>query len=435
MKNSISLLLFAFVYSFAAAQGVVIHEDNTRRQTSASSSTSFQHSSDSDFLVVSSLNVGGTTISLEKKNYSQPTRTNSEGTLFYKTSLAVGFRTGNDYTRDILDTELYTEWGLVNENLPCMLIDPVAQKMFVFANSKQKPGKRKVDKNAMEGIVYALDMNTGKWTRKTVFQDTNWGWYSFFGGSDNGEPTFWHYSYKDNQVIGSVYISGMWGNLERGRYPREAIRDEYPHHRNILVASTPDVDRMAGAYPLVISGDQFFNKESSRTSSGDSDRALRTGVALAGTAVLAYGVFKLLTSGMSSTSSSYYSGGGSYSNSSSSSNSNSSSRSISSSSSSAVSQTSEVDVERIGIPSYEWVTDWYHDSFFSLPGESVTNEQMENQGRKIKFPGVGTGKIVRVVGSNGYWSSRRRYKTLEDAIIAEYVYLKYGKIRQTGRYN
>jgi hypothetical protein len=87
------------------------------------------------------------------------------------------------------------------------------------------------------------------------------------------------------------------------------------------------------------------------------------------------------------------------------------------------------------MPSYEWVTDWYHDSFFSLPGAAVTNEPTENQARKIKFPGVGTGKIVRVVGSKGYWSSKRRYNTLEDAIIAEYVYLKYNEIRQTGRYN
>ena len=63
----------------------------------------------------------------------------------------------------------------------------------------------------------------------------------------------------------------------------------------------------------------------------------------------------------------------------------------------------------------------------------VENKGGENQVRKIRFGGVGVGKIYHVVGNKGYWSSKARYYTIEDAIIAEYVYLKYNKVRQKGR--
>ena len=93
-----------------------------------------------------------------------------------------------------------------------------------------------------------------------------------------------------------------------------------------------------------------------------------------------------------------------------------------------------IDVENIGMPQYTWETDWYKDSLMPFSSnESLKNTAGENQARKIKFKGVGTGKIVHVAGYDGYWSSKKRYKTLNDAIIAEYVLLKYGKIREKGR--
>ena len=93
---------------------------------------------------------------------------------------------------------------------------------------------------------------------------------------------------------------------------------------------------------------------------------------------------------------------------------------------------SDVDVESIGMPKYTWTTDWYKETLLP-PGGVPTNTSGENQARKIKFEGVGTSMIKRVIGSEGYWCSGRRYKTLDDAIIAEYVNLKYGKVREKGR--
>lgn len=120
----------------------------------------------------------------------------------------------------------------------------------------------------------------------------------------------------------------------------------------------------------------------------------------------------------------------------SSSGSSSSSRSSSSSSSrssSSASSSSSVDIENIGMPNYRWDGDWRKDSYF--PGEAAENKTGENQKRDIRFDDADNGKIYRVIGSDGYWtSSSKRYRTLDDAIIAEYVYQKYGKTRQKGRY-
>lgn len=93
----------------------------------------------------------------------------------------------------------------------------------------------------------------------------------------------------------------------------------------------------------------------------------------------------------------------------------------------------DVNVEGLEMPAYTWETTWYPDGFFTTAEDRPTNESGENQVRVIKFPGVGTGKIYRVIGSDGYWSSKKRYKTLDDAIIAEYAYQKYGEIREKGR--
>ena len=73
------------------------------------------------------------------------------------------------------------------------------------------------------------------------------------------------------------------------------------------------------------------------------------------------------------------------------------------------------------------------DMMFLPFNSEVENKGGENQVRKIRFGGVGVGKIYHVVGNKGYWSSKARYYTIEDAIIAEYVYLKYNKVRQKGR--
>lgn len=90
-------------------------------------------------------------------------------------------------------------------------------------------------------------------------------------------------------------------------------------------------------------------------------------------------------------------------------------------------------IENMDMPEYSFETDWEKENLF-FPNEKAQNKMAENQVRRIKFPGVGSCKIYRVIGSKGFWASTsKRYETLDDAIKASYANLKYGKIRQNGR--
>lgn len=88
-------------------------------------------------------------------------------------------------------------------------------------------------------------------------------------------------------------------------------------------------------------------------------------------------------------------------------------------------------VEDLSLPSYQFDGDWGKESL--LPSDK-TNKDGENQSRRIKFDDAPSGKISRVIGNKGFWSSNKcRYETLEDVIIAEYAYKKYNKVREKGR--
>lgn len=95
---------------------------------------------------------------------------------------------------------------------------------------------------------------------------------------------------------------------------------------------------------------------------------------------------------------------------------------------------SDPDVENMSIPSFKYITEWQTE----LMRNKVTNKYGENQVREIKFSdGIET-KIARVAGENGYWVYNgiggRRYRTLDDAVAAAYIYEKYDKVRQKGRW-
>ena len=116
-----------------------------------------------------------------------------------------------------------------------------------------------------------------------------------------------------------------------------------------------------------------------------------------------------------------------------SSSSSGSSRSSSSSSSSISSSPSSVDVENVSIPSYKFTTEWQKTTITGT--NTAENKSWENQVREIEFDDGTDGKIYRVIGSDGYWAAGdKRYRTINDAIAAEYTYNKYGKRREKGRW-
>ena len=402
MKNTFFLLLFCFVTQFVMAQGSVDvgsrskkskkkaktetryynnsgsssskssqpvfynSSSNSSSNRSSSLSNSYNSSSsvsssrstsrsntDSDFMVLSAYDIGSSTLVLEKKTSNTDYRVNGDGTRFYRTTLAMGIKQGAKYERTILQTDLYTQKGYVKAAQPCVLIDPKKNVLYIFSISKAQDRYY-----GMNGYIYRMDMKNGKWSREVVFTNSNFGWYAFFGGSNNGNPELWHFSFAGYYALKSVRNNGSWSLENRGKITPNAAESQYPYHENILITSSPGVDKMTGTYtPRVVRSYTASNSSPLRL----SDRTIRTGIGIIGTAAFAYGVYKLLTSHLSDTPY-YYSGGSSYSSSSSSYSSSSSSSRNSSSSSSSSSQR-EVDVESITMPRYQWDSDWYVDSF------------------------------------------------------------------------
>ena len=122
------------------------------------------------------------------------------------------------------------------------------------------------------------------------------------------------------------------------------------------------------------------------------------------------------------------------SSSSSSRSSNSSSNDTKSSSSSSRDKKSiaSVDIENIKMPDYEWTSDWE----ISTLDKVIGTEDVAWSTRKIRFSDREAGKtwISRSADGKRYnISTGTGYTNLTDAIKAAFVYMKYGKKRETGR--
>lgn len=94
----------------------------------------------------------------------------------------------------------------------------------------------------------------------------------------------------------------------------------------------------------------------------------------------------------------------------------------------------DVDVENMKMPNYTFTSNWYTSQFV---GQGTTsNKYGENQYRNFRCDDEDktTGKILKVIGEKYFWavSSDRRYETEEDAVYAEYVWVKYRKVREKG---
>jgi hypothetical protein len=168
-------------------------------------------------------------------------RTNNDGTKYYKSALAVEIEAGGVKRQSIIATgdELYTEHSKPMN--PCMLINLEQKTIFVFTNSKATD-----DAYGMNGFVYRIDAVTNTWQKETVFTDANWGWFSFFGGTDKGNPELWHFSYAGYYaMLSNRDEQGTWTNQQVCSIDAQLADRQYFSHRNILVTSNAGIDQMS----------------------------------------------------------------------------------------------------------------------------------------------------------------------------------------------
>ena len=363
------------------------------------------------FKTISLYNVQGSTVNLEKKLNLSNYRVNGDGNKFYQTTLAVSITSKGKTERNVIDTDIYTERNYSKGSLPCMLIDPKKEVLYIFANSKASDRYY-----GMDGIAYRLDMNTKRWTREIIFSSANYGWFSFFGGSNNGNPELWHFSYAGYYQMKSVRSSnGSWSTYNMGSIRPEQADAQYQYHENILVTSASGVDRMSANYSK--------RNTSSSLVPGISNKTLAVGAAVVGTGAILYGLFKLLGSAASGSSSS-----SSYSSSYSSGSSYSSSSSSSSSSYSNSSNSKDVDPETVDVPAWE-----------IYQREDIGKTLLNGKGKRYKIhfgSGYNTTGYLEVYdespGKVFVPSVNEYYNSMDNAAKALYVMKKYGKKRRTG---
>jgi hypothetical protein len=246
----------------------------------------------------------GGSITLEKKIDPTKYRVNPDGTKFYATTLAIQIQS-KETARSIIETDAYTTAHLDKAMTPCMLIDPDKNVVCIFTNSKDSGASY-----GMDGFAYLIDINTKKWTKELVFRHANFGWFSFFGGSDKGNPELCHFSFAGYySILSKRNWQGQWAHTNMGSINPNTADKQYSSHKNILIASRANVDKMH------LQDNDYSSSSSSSSSSpsyyfDDKDVALAAGVV--GTAAIFYGLFKLFTS-VGSSDDSYGGSSGSYS--------------------------------------------------------------------------------------------------------------------------
>jgi WD40 repeat protein len=190
---------------------------------------------------ISSLTTKSLSIKLEWQIDKNKYRTNGDGDKFYKTKLRLLYNNGVKENEYNIPDEIYTTGRLDGFGTPCMIMDPAYERITIFILEKDiDPGFY-----GMTGYAYILNKGKVYFVKETIFTRSNWGWYAFFGGSDNGNPTLCHYSFSGYYAIESKRNSnGTWSNYILGRISANAAGNQWKTHKNILITDQSDVDRM-----------------------------------------------------------------------------------------------------------------------------------------------------------------------------------------------
>jgi hypothetical protein len=195
-----------------------------------------------EYKEISSLNYSDGKLILVKKININASRINPDNSRYYKTTIGIIIDLGTKVKINEIETNIYSIKESDLAMMPCMLFDPLRNIVTIFASGKNPESSN----YGMEGFAYRIDMNNHTWSKETVFDRVNSGWYSFFGGSDNGNPVLWHFSMAGYYAIkSSRNNNGTWSWLNIGSYEPSTAIKEFPYRKNILVTSSNDVDRMS----------------------------------------------------------------------------------------------------------------------------------------------------------------------------------------------
>lgn len=196
---------------------------------------------------VSSVKTESISIKLEWNQDQNDFRINADGNKFFKTKMRIEYNDGNGTNKYELSDYIYTNEIIDALMKPCMIIDPNHETVTIFALEKDPDPKQ----YGMTGYAYILNKNSKSFVKEVVFTQANLGWFSFFGGSDNGNPTLCHFSFAGRVALESKRNSeGKWNHYLLGNIDRDIVTNQWESHKNILITSEANVDKMTGVMPI-----------------------------------------------------------------------------------------------------------------------------------------------------------------------------------------
>ncbi len=153
-------------------------------------------------------NVGSTVYSMYKKTLSDNDyHINPDGWKCYRSELSLDITKNGNTNTYVVDNNIYLDkkYDHHGGQQPCMLLDFNKNMMYIFCNSKDDGPYY-----SMDGNFYSSSMNNIHFSKETVFEGANWGWYPYF--CDYGDDNIYlcNFSYAGYFTIMAVREGNTW---------------------------------------------------------------------------------------------------------------------------------------------------------------------------------------------------------------------------------
>lgn len=188
--------------------------------------------------------------SIDKKN----TRRNGDGVIFYKTILGIKITDSKDPKQNldkILDDNLYIPQDYKFGGMsPTIYFNNKSNQAMVFAISKSNSNDY-----AMDGFSYRKLAN-GAWDKQAVFNQKNWGWFSYFDSDSNNNLILRSFSYAGYYNVTSQFENNQWQNGDFTGMQPKAAEDRLSRNNKFLLISRNSSDSVmvkeAKSIPVLI---------------------------------------------------------------------------------------------------------------------------------------------------------------------------------------
>ena len=194
------------IEAHTAGTAVITVKDNISEQTQTITVTVTGQTDSRELLF--SKTVGSAVYSMYKKVLSESDyHINPDGWKCYRSELSLDITKGGKTNSFVVDKNIYLD--KVNDHhggqQPCMLLDFNTNMIYIFCNSKDDGPYY-----SMDGNFYSSSMNNIHFSKETVFEGANWGWYPYF--CDYGDDNIYlcNFSFAGYFTIMAVREGNTW---------------------------------------------------------------------------------------------------------------------------------------------------------------------------------------------------------------------------------